>query len=651
MPPTELRQAAQLLQKGRKDEARALLIPFVRQHPNSEYGWLLLSLAVTDRQQQIECLRRTLTINPENARARDRLTALTAPEAAAEPETSPEPMQAAPVRLEQPIAESEPEPPPAQAGPAAEVTIEPQIDEPAQVELEPEAAHLEPLRDEALREQVQPRPQRRVGRWILGGLAAALLSVLLLGGGLFIFNTLLGPPLTQADIQATARAEVAAAATSQAVSQGLPPTWTPTLTPTSSHTPTPTTPPTATSTPTLPAPNPTVGAEMEVIQQQVADLRGLNIQEGVVNYLLSKVQVRRLLEESFLNNGGSRAEVEDQARALSALGLIKPSYDLFTNTLNGLADSVGGFYFPWSDETFVIGTRFSGIERWVYSHEYAHALVDQHFDINSYGVYPVCTRTDDECTAIQALVEGDATLLMTQWYLQYAEPSDRRQILNYNPPPSTLPEQDPPPYSGPDALFPYDQGLEFVLFLYERGNWAEVNRIYARLPQSTEQILHPQKYLAGEAPRPITLPDLAPLLGDGWRLLVEDRLGEWKTFLLLGYGADFAAQLDDPTAETAAAGWGGDAFRVYFNDGNGQVVLASEWRWDTVADAGQFRQALREHLDARFRGGELESANGECWQANDQITCMYARGDGVLWLLAPDLTTLQGVLDLFPSFP
>ncbi|NIV38832.1 MAG: hypothetical protein GWN58_58275, partial [Anaerolineae bacterium] len=133
-------------------------------------------------------------------------------------------------------------------------------------------------------------------------------------------------------------------------------------------------------------------------------------------------------------------------------------------------------------------------------HEYAHALVDAHFDIGSIGVYPLCERTQDSCDAISALVEGDATLTMTQWWQQYANPQDVEDILTYNPPSRTLPDQFPPPYSLPDSSFPYDQGLTYVEFLYNRGNWAEVNRAYDELPASTEQILHPEKYLAGEQP-------------------------------------------------------------------------------------------------------------------------------------------------------
>ncbi len=127
---------------------------------------------------------------------------------------------------------------------------------------------------------------------------------------------------------------------------------------------------------------------------------------------------------------------------------------------------------------------------------------------------------------------------------QYASPSDYQDIQSYVPPQSTLPEQYPPQYALLDGQFPYVVGLEFVSSLHDDGNWPEVNKAYSRWPESTEQIMHPEKYRAGEKPQEITAPALDQVLGEGWRKLAEDTLGEWTTYLLLGYGADVDAMLD-----------------------------------------------------------------------------------------------------------
>jgi hypothetical protein len=180
---------------------------------------------------------------------------------------------------------------------------------------------------------------------------------------------------------------------------------------------------------------------MDIIQQQVADLRGLAINtDNVQEYLIDQQHVRATLEELYLNSGGSREEVNEEAYVLSALGLIKPTFDLFTYSLNGISDGLGGFYTPWSQKLYVIGTKFSGLEKYIYSHEYNHALTDAHFLIRDMGVYPVCQGDQQRCAAIRALTEGDSTVLMSQWLNQYAGPQDiRLQPVESNPAPAILP--------------------------------------------------------------------------------------------------------------------------------------------------------------------------------------------------------------------
>ena len=624
MLPDELRSAANLIRSGRGGEARPILARYVQAHPDSEQGWLLLSMVLRDRQQQMDCLARVLNINPANGVALERIAQLRA-------------------RTALPAAGK-----PDGAGPAAPVTPRPT---PASPPATPQAASargrhaarpstgLRPGAQAAQAAAPKPEPKRGAGGlWfaLLAILALAALAVVGFVG--YSFLRTLQPPST---------APIAGA---PGAVQTLPPSWTPTLTPTDTPVPSATPIPTPTPTPTLQRPEPTMAALMERIQVEVSDIRGLESKGPVDSYVVSRTAVRPILEGNFLANGGSRQQMDDEARVLSALGLIKPTYDMYTNALNGLTDSLGGFYFPWSKELYVIGGRFGGIEHFIFSHEYAHALVDQHYDIGGQGVYPECLSNADRCHAIQALVEGDATLVMQLWWEQYASPSDFRDIQNYVPPQSTLPEQFPPPYAVRDGEFPYLQGYNFVRSLHDRGNWPEVNKAYARWPESSEQILHPDKYRVGEAPQVLPAPSLEAALGTGWRRLAEDTLGEWTTYLLLGYGADADAVLEDTDATAAARGWGGDRYQMYFHDGTSQSALAAAWGWDTTREAGEFLQAMTDHLGARFRDAKVESPSGACWEINQQTSCLYLAGRNVLWILAPDMATLDSIRDLYPGF-
>lgn len=614
MPNDEdtIRKAADLIRVGRREEAQPLLARYLQTNPDSVDAWMLMSMCISDRQRQVDCLRQVIRIQPDHSLAQSRLvkllsgtgTVTTWPALPGEPDQLP----ATPPFTDGVLPDAQPRPahrPVAPPSPASET--------------------------------------KKAG----GGLAPVIFVLVLVG--LLCAAVAVVAYLFAASQQARQQEAFAGAATVAAFT--LPPTWTPTDTATITPTRTPRPTATVSPTPSRPVPNPTVLAEMDVIQQEVAEVRGLEPLVPVIpRYLLSKTKVRPVLAASFEAGGGTQAALDDEARVLSALGLIKPTYDLYNNALNSLADNIGGFYFPWNDELYVIGTGFSGVERYIFSHEYGHALVDQHFDLDLLGINPLCEGDEQRCQAIQALVEGDATLVMNQWWQEYAGPQDYTDILNYTPPAQTLPEQFPPPFVLRDAQFPYVEGLNFVNALYARGRWALVNAAYTNLPESTEQILHPSKYFDGDSPEEMPETPLESVLGEGWRLLDSNSLGEWMTYLMLGYGADLDAQLEDAVAEKAAAGWGGDRYWVYTNDDTDQTVMAARWSWDTIADAATFTGALADYLHERYGGNQVDAARGECWEANAQRSCLYRAGRETLWLLGPEAVTIEAVLTRFPGF-
>ncbi len=113
--------------------------------------------------------------------------------------------------------------------------------------------------------------------------------------------------------------------------------------------------------------------------------------------------------------------------------------------------------------------------------------------------------------------------------------------------------------------------------------------MYAQLPDSTEQILHPDKYLAKEAVIPVTFPkDLATRLGGTWKETIQDTFGEFQTDVwLVDVGGATAA-----TAMDAAGGWGGDRV-VLLEDASGAWAVVLDTAWDSDADQAAFVQAAQ----------------------------------------------------------
>jgi hypothetical protein len=182
-------------------------------------------------------------------------------------------------------------------------------------------------------------------------------------------------------------------------------------------------------------------------------------------------------------------------------------------------------------------------------------------------------------------------------------------------------------------LFPYQEGLRFVRTLYQQGGWAAVNRAYRDPPTSTEQLLHPERYLGDrDRPQKVEVPDLSGRLGGGWRSGIELSFGELDARLLL------QGELAVTAAEAAAAGWDGGRLRT-FQRGD-RTVLALRTVWDSTAEATQFCNAMRGWATGRF-GSATRSATTLNWSGAGQRTTLTCRGPRVAWLSAPDQPTLN----------
>ena len=155
------------------------------------------------------------------------------------------------------------------------------------------------------------------------------------------------------------------------------------------------------------------------------------------------------------------------------------------------------------------------------------------------------------------------------------------------------------------------------LFL-KNEDFSAIDLAYETLPASTEQIIHPDKYDAGEEPIPVSIPDPTELLGAGWTALDRNVMGE---LFLRSY---FESDLDRETAAMAVAGWGGDEF-LLLETPTGEDALVMSIMWDTEEDASEFSDAFRVYG---------EKISGETWtEAEWEYGHILNAGDmGTIWL-------------------
>ena len=412
--------------------------------------------------------------------------------------------------------------------------------------------------------------------------------------------------------------------------------------------------PTWTSTP-MPTPLPlseeTI-ASMAALEEEVKIVRNLPGPVNIDRELMTKDKLSGVMESQLIDE-----EVIDWLKndeiVLRALGFINEDYDLIQAGLNSRGDALGGYYDPDGNKINLVGSSFLGVEQYVYVHEYAHAIQDANFDLNRLGLFPDCEKPLQACLAARALVEGDASLTAEKWLQDFPPEEGGADILDFQPPPALFEDEVEPAYFTMNSVFAYERGKDFVEELYDSGGWNRVNRAYAALPETTEQILHPAKYMQGEPLVFLDHPDLSPVFAYEWDLIRRDSLGEWETYLLLAYNDYPGARQPEADAAAAAEGWGADEYRVYIHPELNDVFLSAYWIWDTAEDSDQFYTLMLAYVSSRFGTSEVDGPgeSGRCWYSAEQMSCVYQNDKQVLWLHSDNLEILEAAQERFTKFP
>lgn len=420
----------------------------------------------------------------------------------------------------------------------------------------------------------------------------------------------------------------------------IPPTWTPTATPT----------PFVAEAQVLPTstPRPLTGEEtvlFDQVEQDVVALRQLELNQETSRYVLTELQLRRRLEARY-EGEAIEDPLESLTAALAALDLVGPNVDLQGDLHALLREQVMGYYDVEQDAIYMVSNADVTTlpDQVLYAHEFAHALQDQSFGLAELGVGTTDQfyDYDDRLLALAALVEGDAEQVETR-YMEEVLTREEVVVVQQAYGRSSDPRLNAAPRVLREAfLFPYTYGQDFVTALYDEGGWDLVNQAYFTLPVSSEQILHPERYLVGEEPVDVSLPPLGDALGEGWSPAYEGSVGE---FILRIY---LESRLEPEQAALAAEGWGGDRLAVYWNEGAGTSIMLFNLTWDTPEDAAEFRIAYLVWAEGRFDGpGETETSSRTCWE-DGEVLCVTWEGQRVSIIRGPDRDVIAPVIDMVP---
>jgi len=401
------------------------------------------------------------------------------------------------------------------------------------------------------------------------------------------------------------------------------------------------------SQPEVSEPLPEVIAEIVLeIEAQVSQIRGLTLREPVPRVLMSPEKLKEIVVNEFFAEYTDEDARQD-VLVLSLLGLLPADFDLKNFYYDLYSEQISGFYDSETEEIYIVkGTDFGGSEKLTYAHETTHVLQDQTYRFDEGLNYneDACEVDSERCAAIQALIEGDASLTEIQWFQTYATLEDYQDLMQTFEEYTSPVFDTAPPYIQLDLYFPYETGFAFVEYLYDEGGYDAIDAAFGNLPLSTEQILHPERY-PGDQPLPVSLPNLESLLGEAWSLFDQNVMGEWYTYLILSQSYNDAYRISDEQAQVAAEGWGGDAYAFYLNETTDEVIFILDMVWDSIVDADEFTVALAEYASLRWEYVGQRISGNPTWVGPEGSVVVMQDGERTVWIVAPTDALAETVLD------
>jgi hypothetical protein len=398
------------------------------------------------------------------------------------------------------------------------------------------------------------------------------------------------------------------------------------------------------------------------VLKETSEIRELAILRPVRSGAQSRSEIERMLIKN-LNDQMTPAEMHATEVSLRKFGLAPADFDYRSFMIKLLTEQVAGYYDAKAQEFRLADWLELEGQKPVMAHELTHALQDQHFNLRRFEKWP--HGDSDAELAAHALIEGDATLAMVVYMAK--NPLVALAFSRSLTTGVATEQYDQAPRSMRESLiFPYLQGSEWATQLYRKGGWTMVSNAFTRLPLSSEQILHPEKYFSYERPVKIVLPDVTNLLNGRSQQTANSRqqtadskqqtagdiqqsqvrrqrsagtAGVPPASRRISISRDGNSSPQRPTANSplhtaawhriesdvngewtyylildeflkspaeskrAAAGWAGDRYGLYEGP-NGQVFLSQFTMWDTVSDAREFFDAYVKRTELRYPGAK-----------------------------------------------
>lgn len=379
----------------------------------------------------------------------------------------------------------------------------------------------------------------------------------------------------------------------------------------------------------------------EHIDNSIAELSritGLKLKKKVVYDTISKERLRSFLEDQ-IKREIDPDEIRIEELTLKKLGLVPANFDLARTTIDLMTEQAAAFYDYRRKRLFLLDGSNNSEQLTVLTHELAHALADQHFNL---GKYLKHGKTDDSSIARMAVMEGQATWLMFEMQanrLNMTLKNSPAMVEMMSRGSEVAGSQYPvlansPLYMRASLLFPYMAGLRFQQAVIEKYGNDAFQRVFTDPPRNSQQILHPELYLAKAAVREPELPVITSI--KRYRTVNSGTVGEFDHSVLV------EQYVNKKEAQSLTPGWRAGAFRLLDDRRMNRIVLLYASEWDSAENAQRMYAAYRSILkgkNKRFRPinesdslliGEGDEGYFRLERTGNRVTSVEGISDGEL---------------------
>ena len=338
-------------------------------------------------------------------------------------------------------------------------------------------------------------------------------------------------------------------------------------------------------------------------------IRGLAVKKPVPCKIQNKEEVTQYLKDT-IKTKVPKKRLQSEESIYKFLGILPEDYDYESGIVKLYTSQLGGYYDADKDYYAMAAWMPAMMQVPIAVHELIHALQDQHFTIDK--LLDNTTVTSDTLLARSAVLEGDATAVMIDYTLglqggarlENQESVSGFLLQNISSALLSSGTTDAPQALYAMLIFPYVSGLNFVHSHLKNGGYKQVDKLYSRLPRTTEEILHPEVYLSGE--KSFSEVEVSKykkgIPGVSDEAVFTDRLGEFFISTML------SSQIGPAVAGEAARGWGGDNIALYSINASSKDFMVWGTAWDSKSDAVEFFKAMSEAFKKRFKANPVETA-------------------------------------------